>query len=393
MSMRGKWNGRRWPAFLRLLILAAVLFSYAMFQGGFVSWFLFYSFLPFGLYAFLVAMYPLRRAAVSRTVPARRYHAGESIPVMVRIELPWAVPLAALAVAEEGWKHGGEMIAIAWPFRRHLSCTWPLSLPRGRHQLEAVRLEARDVFGWVNKTASFYAPCTVIVYPRYIEWPPEMVREWFAQGKAARTLAYRRDMAVAAGAREYVPGDKMSWVHWKASARRQELMTKEFDEQRNDDWIVVLDGAASPWFEELVTLAASVSKALMDEGVPVGLLVAGKERSFLAPRRHDGQWQSILLRLAEVDVGGQEPLAHVLAEEANWRTAAGCIIVTSALSAQLAGQLRAMAPKRHIVLYVVNREWGEDERNWADRLRRSGVYVSRIDPQALQTVRQGGGDG
>ncbi|MEW5323622.1 DUF58 domain-containing protein [Geobacillus thermoleovorans] len=391
MSMRGKWNGRRWPAFLRLLLLAAVLFSYAMFQGGFVSWFLFYSFLPFGLYALVVAMYPLRRAVVSRTVPARRYHAGEPIPVMTRIELPWAVPLAALIVAEEGRKHGGEM--IAWPFRRRLSCTWSLSLPRGRHQLESVRLEARDVFGWVNKAESFPAPCTVIVYPRYLEWTTEIVREWFAQGKAARPLAYRRDMAVAAGVREYVPGDKMSWVHWKASARRQELMTKEFDEQRNDDWIVVLDGATSPWFEELVTLAASVSKTLMDEGVPVGLLVAGKERSFLAPRRHDGQWQSILLRLAEVNAGGEELLARVLAEETNWRTAAGCIVVTSILSMPLVEQLRAMASKRHIVLYVVSGEWGDEQRNWADGLRRSGVYVSRIDPQALHIVRQGGGDG
>lgn len=379
------------PALARLLLLTAVLFSYAMFQGGFVSWFLFYSFLPFGLYGVFIAIYPLGRAAVRRTVPAgRRYWAGDRIPVTAHIDLPWPIPLAAVAVAE-GKQDGGAM--LAWPLRRRLVCTWSLSLPRGRHSLDTIRLEVSDAFGWVHKTASFHAPCTVIVYPRYIEWPAEMVREWFAYGKAARPLAYRRDLAVAAGAREYAPGDKMSWVHWKASARRQALMTKEFDEPRNDDWIVVLDGAASPWFEELVTLAASIAKALIDEGVPVGLLVTGKARSYLAPRRSEEQWPSLLLRLAEAEANGSAPLASQLAEEGNWRTAAGCVVVTSRLSAELAAQLRAMASKRCIVLYVVNREWGEDERRWADGLRHAGVHVSHMPPQSWQTVRQGGEDG
>lgn len=391
MNAKRMKKGRRWLPLVGLLLLTAILFSYAMFQGGFVSWFLFYSFLPFGLHAFAVALYPIRRVAVSRTVPAKRYHAGEPIPVTVRMELPWAIPPAALTVSGQEPRHGGAM--AAWPFRRRLSCAWSLSLPRGRHQLDIVRLEASDALGFVNKAESFSAPCTIIVYPRYWPWPAEMVREWFAYGKAARPLAYRRDLAVAAGAREYAPGDKMSWVHWKASARRQALMTKEFDEPRNDDWIVVLDGAASPWFEELVMLAASIAKALIDEGVPVGLLVTGKARSYLAPRRSEEQWPSLLLRLAEAEANGSAPLASQLAEEGNWRTAAGCVVVTSRLSAELAAQLRAMASKRCIVLYVVNREWGEDERRWADGLRHAGVHVSHMPPQSWQTVRQGGEDG
>lgn len=386
-----KRNWRRWFAFTGLLLLAAVLFSYAMFQGGFVSWFLFYSFLPFGLYALLIMIYPLRRATVSRTVPVGHYHVGESIPVTVRIDLPWPIPLAALSVVEEEQKCGRAMFALS--FRRRLSFTWSLRLPRGRHQLETVCLEVGDPFGWVSKTASFHVPCTVIVYPRYIEWPFESMREWFAHGKAARPIPLHRDMAVAAGVREYVPGDKMSWVHWKASARRQELMTKEFDEQRNNDWIVVLDGAPSPVFEELVTLAASVSKGLLDDGVPVGLLFAGKKRSFLAPRSHDKQWPSILLQLAEVNGEGKEPLPRTLAEETNWRAAAGCIILTSALSIPLLQQLRTIASKRQVVLYVVSREWSHKQQSWADGLRRSGGDVLHIDPQMLQTIRQGGENG
>lgn len=51
-------------------------FSYAMFQGGFVSWFLFYAFLPFVLYAGLLALYPLRSFQASRQMDKTQLHAG-----------------------------------------------------------------------------------------------------------------------------------------------------------------------------------------------------------------------------------------------------------------------------------------------------------------------------
>ena len=55
--MKKLWNPFKkvWK-FVILLFLIILTFSYAMFQGGFVSWFLFYSFLPFCplLYRFIV---------------------------------------------------------------------------------------------------------------------------------------------------------------------------------------------------------------------------------------------------------------------------------------------------------------------------------------------------
>ncbi len=39
-----------------------------MFQGGFVSWFIFYSFIPFALYSILLSFYPLSEMKVSRTI-------------------------------------------------------------------------------------------------------------------------------------------------------------------------------------------------------------------------------------------------------------------------------------------------------------------------------------
>ncbi|MFB8733418.1 hypothetical protein ACEQPO_04280 [Bacillus sp. SL00103] len=48
-----------WLRVMMLIILTAAVFCYAMFQGGFQSWFLFYAFLPYALYALLFALVPL----------------------------------------------------------------------------------------------------------------------------------------------------------------------------------------------------------------------------------------------------------------------------------------------------------------------------------------------
>ena len=47
-------------------ILLIATFMFAMFQGGFVSWFLFYTFLPFVLYSFVLFFYPLSSFDVER---------------------------------------------------------------------------------------------------------------------------------------------------------------------------------------------------------------------------------------------------------------------------------------------------------------------------------------
>ena len=60
-----------------LLLLILITFSYAMFQGGFVSWFLFYSFLPFALYALGLALYSIKDIKAERVYTKQEFNAGE----------------------------------------------------------------------------------------------------------------------------------------------------------------------------------------------------------------------------------------------------------------------------------------------------------------------------
>jgi uncharacterized protein (DUF58 family) len=53
---------------LFVLFLVICSFAFAMFQGGFVSWFIFYSLLPFALYSIAFFFSPISKIEVERYI-------------------------------------------------------------------------------------------------------------------------------------------------------------------------------------------------------------------------------------------------------------------------------------------------------------------------------------
>src|SRR5574342_702340 len=86
--------------FILLLILILLTFSYAMFQGGFVSWFLFYSFLPFAIYCMALSFYSLNELEVSRILPKIDFNAGEVLQVTVKVKRAKVFPLFFLLIED-----------------------------------------------------------------------------------------------------------------------------------------------------------------------------------------------------------------------------------------------------------------------------------------------------
>ncbi|MEC3421551.1 DUF58 domain-containing protein, partial [Bacillus cereus] len=79
---------------LLLLPLCLVLtFVYAMFQGGFVSWFLFYSTIPIALYSLLLPFYALWDAEVRRITNQNGYVVGEQFISTITIKRKFPFPL------------------------------------------------------------------------------------------------------------------------------------------------------------------------------------------------------------------------------------------------------------------------------------------------------------
>ncbi|WP_420768512.1 DUF58 domain-containing protein [Parageobacillus thermoglucosidasius] len=377
--------------------LFAALFSYAMFQGGFVSWFLFYSFLPFGLYSLAIIIYPFHRASVRRMIHQRRYHAGDSLTATVEVRFPVWFPFAAMTIEENDvstLKVTQTKATIPFIWKKTFSYTYELrELPRGEHVFTAIRLTATDFFGLVEKDSVHLLEETIIVYPRYIDIAYRKVRYYAEQGIAASSLPLHRDMTMAVGVREYAPGDRFSLIHWKASARKLQLMTKEFEErQQDDDVVVVLDRTPTSLFEELVTFAASFVRAAIQHGVQTGFVSVGENRVVFPVRNRDFHLQQIFYHLATVVCDSQESFAHVIStEKVNWPSTVAFCYITSYLSKEMAQALSKLPDRVHKgTVFLIKEDLTKEERHSLEILRRKGVHVAVISPRNMTTLRKGG---
>jgi uncharacterized protein (DUF58 family) len=136
---------------------------------------------------------------------------------------------------------------------------------RGDFSVGPVRIEGSDPFGLFTWQQRLEAPGTVIVYPTI--HPLDLV---YKQGLPSGSLRIDdkmyEDVTQFRSLREYVPGDDMKRINWKASAKTSKLFTMEFDSTLYFPVMVVLNFCRDDYparqrealIERAAELAASV---------------------------------------------------------------------------------------------------------------------------------------
>jgi uncharacterized protein (DUF58 family) len=278
-----------------LVFMILLTFSYAMFQGGFVSWFLFYSFMPFALYCLAIIVYSLNELNVSRHLQKMDFNAGEPLKVMISVRRKYPFPLFYLIVEDqlsESLMHLPKQKILLFPgFKKEFSCDYTISeLPRGEHFFHAFKLRVGDPLGLLVKEKIFMNEEKIIVYPVYSEILYRPFENHYDQGMTASRERVQRDTSMAIGVREYQPGDRFSWINWKATAKRNDIMTKEFEQRQSHDVFVVMDCAPDLHFESIVSFTASLLHAVLKKRGPTRAFDSKSGESQLS---HSGRGKTI----------------------------------------------------------------------------------------------------
>lgn len=305
---------------LSLIPLCVVLtFVYAMLQGGFVSWFLFYSTIPIGLYSLLLPFYALRDAEVKRITNQNKYAAGEQFVSTITIKRKLPFPLLYLVIEDElpppftSCKQAKMNKVILFPgLKRNISFQYVIdTIPRGEHIFSSVRVKTGDLFGMIEKEVTFSVPDTFLVYPQYVDIAYRQLENHFEQGALSANIHSAKDSTVSVGVRDYKPGDRFSWIDWKATARTNNIMTKEFEQQRSHNIMIFMDRTESPLFESVVTFTASIVRAVLKQNSPASFVSVGKERTIFPLDNGDTQLQQIFCHLAKVHADSVSPSLRV----------------------------------------------------------------------------------
>ncbi|RSM89691.1 DUF58 domain-containing protein [Kibdelosporangium aridum] len=133
---------------------------------------------------------------------------------------------------------------------------------RGRHEVGPLTLRRSDALGLGQSQLFIGTTATIWVYPRthpvrsVASGLPLHHHEGAANENSPRGSLDIREV------REYVPGDEVRHLHWKATARTGQLMIRDYADPQQPQFTVLLDNRPAipvePEFEEAVEVAASL---------------------------------------------------------------------------------------------------------------------------------------
>ncbi len=378
---------------LLLLILLMLTYAYAMFQGGFVSWFLFYCFLPFAVYAALIFIYPLREFKVTRVISPQRISAGDQLIVKLELKRKMPFPLLFLIIEditpkEFNTQKSKQIIFLG--FRRKYKLTYHIEqVQRGEYTFEAIRLKTADALGLVEKESYLDCQDTILVYPEMVEMVYKPLESQFEQGGTVSAMQFQKNTSLVAGVRQYQPGDRFAWIDWKATARTNDMMSKEFEIRQSNDLLIVLDRTQSNNFELLVKFVASTVRSNLKQGGQVGLFSAGEKMMFIPINGGEQQLHKLLHYLASVDVIRDIHFTKLLLEEVTlYQQSANLLVVTSSLKRELIENIGSSI-RRKGAIYLIKKD-GEILSREEEELRilafNSGINIATIYESDFRTA-------
>lgn len=273
----------------------------------------------------------LKGVTYERFLGERRAFPGELVDLTVRITNQKLMPLGWLLV-EDQWSmalppENGLLFpsasGLTGLFRSAFSIRWFERVSRryrirctqrGFYSFGPVRLSAGDIWGLFRQDLRQPELDWLVVYPQVLPlealgFPP---KEPLGETKA--TWRIFEDPTRAVGIRDHRPEDGFRRIHWKASARRQELQVKVYEPTTSYNLVVFLNVAtfAKHWegtkpllLEQTIAVAASVASHAVEERYMVGLMANGSiphsdQPIKVLPSRRPDQLARVLEALAAV---------------------------------------------------------------------------------------------
>ncbi len=156
---------------------------------------------------------------------------------------------------------------------------------RGYYQLGPTVVETGDLFGLHRRFRVVNDPHFLLVYPRVVPLEGFDIASRRPIGEVRMTYRLFEDPTRVAGVRGYVPGDPLTRIHWRATARTGELHSKVYEPSTIVGATVLLEfhrkshpRRNEPYRSELaVTAAASVANAVYEMGQQIGLITNGRD--------------------------------------------------------------------------------------------------------------------
>lgn len=250
-----------------------------------------------------------QRLEISRAPLPGAIAVGEVLPISYRIRKRGVLPALQLSIEDPD---SGQRRRVGLRGKSDYTVTLERLMDRrGRYEIGAVDVYAEDPLGIFRRRCATLAAETITVYPRPI--PVATVTLPTASAHASHHRWRLSDADATLGdLRPYHPGDPPSRVHWPSTARAGTLMVTTPETHRPLTVWLLVDLSGETDREQSPGIAAYLTQQVIELGLRLGAIVAGRETVSLPPNRGPRQELAILDALATVGASRQPQLERLI---------------------------------------------------------------------------------
>ncbi len=326
------------------LLLITIAAAYVLFHGPELQ-FVFYLFLLLPLLSFLLLLWQRQRLSVRQSLATQRIVKGEETALHIVLENRSLLPCLYVELAAD------ETAALSFETDRAVHTVSPrrsrsLSLRligrcRGEYSVGLSAVYVEDMLRLFRLPCRAPTSLTLLVMPQLLSLHLPQEETHGAASAANPAAAGAEDYAAVAEIIPYDPSQEFRKIHWKLTARMNELMVRRFEQEPGQHTAVLLDlspldGEGDQPFltaDRMMTGAASLLWALMQrEGCPVRLIYAQDQLYSLT--RSDpaafSEWYLLCARLSfSSALSGGELLARFAADRAAVSAVKTAVVIAS----------------------------------------------------------------
>ncbi|WP_379136251.1 DUF58 domain-containing protein [Paenibacillus sp. sgz500958] len=381
-----------------ILAVWGVTLLYVLFQGGKTSFMLFIMVSLLIVYLVIGGLGGVRLSKGTRRLYAEQdkpelLYAGGHIRVQLSLTIPGFLPLPYVVVREILKRHNGE----SWIFEEsvvpnfrgqgELRFQTP-ALERGSYTFADTDVISEDIFGLTQYKGSFLAKGQFRVMPRAVFIPRWQLYERNARlaGPQVSKVQSRRETTQINGVRDYVYGDRLTRIHWNATAKTGAWKSKEFEHESIPKTMIVLDGtgsayASSDTFELAVSTAASLLGYGIRERIGIGLCCLDKNTKMFSPAESGAERQKMIQYLIDINGEGRGSLISRLDKGQRLFPKGSYFVLISPQSGQPVldalrwAESRGMTPSH---LHVLNSSGSFRSNEWMNTLAARGITGYKV---------------